>query len=458
MAARRAQGVVINEVIAKTSNPLEDAIELHNTGSTAADVSGWWLSDDYDPVLDPALAQLKKYRIPDGTIIPAAGYAVFYQAQFNGAAAALPFSLTQDGETVFLSSADGAGTLTGFIGAQPFQASVTNVAQGRVPLSNGWDFAALTAQTFGVANPVDRPAFRLGTGLVNAPPIVGPVLISEISYHPGAGGVEFIEIGNAGPAAVSLDGWRLEGAAFTFPAGTTLAAGAVLVVADTLDAAAFRSVHSIAAAVQIFPHVFDLGDAGESLELLRPNESPLRPMIRVERVRFNDQAPWPTAAAGTGATLERLSCTAYANDPASWLAGSSPGTWGCTVSNPDSDNDGLPDSWEITYGLNPADSSDAQSDLDGDGASSAFEFASGTNPNNNQSVLTLRAGVHSEAGQTLRFPSVVGRNYRLEFSGDLLEWLPKGSVVSGNGSEIELLDATAPAGSRRFYRLLPLIP
>lgn len=46
----------------------------------------------------------------------------------------------------------------------------------------------------------------------------------------------------------------------------------------------------------------------------------------------------------------------------------------------DSDQDGLPDDWEVKYGLNPVDLSDAQGDLDQDGFTNLEEFNAETNP------------------------------------------------------------------------------
>ena len=46
----------------------------------------------------------------------------------------------------------------------------------------------------------------------------------------------------------------------------------------------------------------------------------------------------------------------------------------------DADGDGLPNDWEIKYGLNPNDPSDADKDSDGDGFTNAEEFAANTNP------------------------------------------------------------------------------
>ncbi len=50
------------------------------------------------------------------------------------------------------------------------------------------------------------------------------------------------------------------------------------------------------------------------------------------------------------------------------------------VSLVDSDGDGLPDQWEITYGLNKADFNDAGLDKDGDTLSNLSEYLKGTNP------------------------------------------------------------------------------
>ncbi len=54
---------------------------------------------------------------------------------------------------------------------------------------------------------------------------------------------------------------------------------------------------------------------------------------------------------------------------------------GTDMNNPDTDNDGLPDGWEVTYGLNPNSAGDANADPDGDGLTNSQEYASGTNPN-----------------------------------------------------------------------------
>ncbi len=49
-------------------------------------------------------------------------------------------------------------------------------------------------------------------------------------------------------------------------------------------------------------------------------------------------------------------------------------------SSPDSDNDGIPDGWEIKYGLNPDDPNDVNQDYNNDGLTNLEEYESGLDP------------------------------------------------------------------------------
>jgi hypothetical protein len=60
------------------------------------------------------------------------------------------------------------------------------------------------------------------------------------------------------------------------------------------------------------------------------------------------------------------------------------GGWPDLKSKPaplDTDNDGMPDSWESRHGLNPHDAADGSTDKDGDGYTNVEEYLNSTNPN-----------------------------------------------------------------------------
>ncbi len=327
-----AIGVVFNEILSHTDPPLEDAIELHNPTAEPIDISGWYLSDgarDAFGNLDPA--RLKGYRIPAGTVLPAGGFKVFYEAQFNGASAISPFALSEFGERVYLSAADSAGNLLGHIVALEFPPLENGVAFGRVSISTGYDHSPLAARTFGADNPVSLPEFRTGTGAVNAPPRVGPVVINEIMYNPPSHLTEFVEVHNVTMSSVNLQGWRLNGAGgFTFPTGASLVAGGFALIIDTnrISVADFRVARNVPPECAIYGHLFTLDNNGERLTLQKPNTLPSEPLFPIDSVRYNDKAPWPTEADNGGPSLERYDPAAYGNDPLNWRTtreGGSPG-------------------------------------------------------------------------------------------------------------------------------------
>ena len=323
--------VVINEVLTHTDPPLEDAIELANLTAAPLNIGGWYLSDRQ--------GELKKFRIPDGTVIPAGGFRVFYQYQFNPNPGVFPsFALdSAQGDGVYLSAADAGGNLTGYRTGVEFGAAENGVSLGRYTNSTGVEFVALSRRTFGVDNPATLAQFRTGTGLPNAYPKVGPVVINELMYQPvtvvGTSLVEnpeeeFIELYNLSSSSVALfdpnyptNTWQLGGGvAFAFPTGTVLAAQSyVLVVgfdpvADPGALAAFRARFGVDAATAVLgPFQGRLSNEGEGIELYKPDppsaapDAGFVPWILVDRVNYGITAPWPAAAAGGG----RLAATPH---------------------------------------------------------------------------------------------------------------------------------------------------
>ena len=299
--------VFVNEVLTASILPQLDTIEIFNPGNAPVNVGGWFLSDDP--------GKPKKFRITDGTVIAAGGFLTFTEAQFNAVPLATnSFSLRAEGDQVYLFSADAAGNLTGFSHGFSFGASDPGATFGRYVLSTGEeDFPAQSQATLGTAN---------------AGPKVGPVVINEIQYHPDFGGDEFIELRNTTAEPIALfdsltptNTWRLNGLGFDFPQNVTLAANGFLIVSRTAPAA-FRAKYNVPAEIPIYgPYPGDLQDSGERVELQKPgpiDTNSAIAYITVDGVRYNDKAPWPPAADGSGPSLQRRNSFAYGNDPINW--------------------------------------------------------------------------------------------------------------------------------------------
>lgn len=334
--------IVISEVLTHTDPPLEDAIELRNTGTNIVDLSGWWLSD--------ASRDLKKFRIPPAATLAPGQFVVFYENQFNagGTGTGTNFTLNSArGESVFLSETDGSGNMTGYRATAEFGAAANGVSFGRFETSTGVDFTALSERTFGADAPATLNEFRTGTGLPNAYAKVGPVVISEIMYRPvsGSNGLElaaeeFVELQNITTNAVPMfdlanpaNGWRLAGGVtFHFNSSQVIApTGRVTLVSfDPMNApmlAAFHAKYGSNGAA-LGPFSGRLNNAGEALELYKPDapqpaggpDAGFVPMVLVDRVAYGAVAPWPTAADGGGASLQRITASAYGNEVLNWAA------------------------------------------------------------------------------------------------------------------------------------------
>lgn len=465
--------VVINEVLTHSDLPLEDAIELRNTGGTSVNISGWFLSD--------ARTVLKKYRIPNNITIPANGFKVFYEYQFNP----IPndpgsFSLSSaKGDEVYLSAADAQSVLTGYRAQVDFGPAANGVSFGRYVTSalngNRVDFVAMAARTFGADSPPTVDDFRTGTGKANSGPRVGPVVISEIMYHPPdlTGGLdnltdEFIELQNITATAVPLydpaastNRWKLRDAvSFEFPPGTSIPANGIIVVvgfspADTALLNAFKAKYAVqAGAVILGPYDGKLDNSSDSVELARPDppqtigpDAGLVPYILVDKVKYFDTYPWPLGPDGGGQSLTRVTAGAYGNDPANWSAATpSPGPQGPSQ---DTDGDGMPNAWETQYGLNPL-VNDAGLDLDGDGMRNLDEYLAGTAPNDPGSVLRL--AVISGPPALLRFNAAANVSYTVEFKTVLAPgpWATLQSVPAGAARTVQITDG---APGPRYYRV-----
>jgi hypothetical protein len=317
-------GVLITELLSNEDLPAGDAVEIYNPTAGPANLTGWFLTDDFN--------RPKRYTIPFGTIIPAGGYLVIYATnafELNGTNS---FAFSSAGEAVYLFSGNGV-ELTGYAHGFTFGAAPKDVTFGRYITSVGEEhFVAQSANTLGSAN---------------SGPLVGPVVISEIQYHPpdiGVNGIgyndsenEFIELQNISGSPVALydtvyptNRWHLRNAVdFDFNTNLVIDPGGYVLVVGFDPAAnpgtlnSFRQKTGVASSVPVVgPWVGTLNNGGGTIELRKPNvpDTNGTSYILVEKIKYSNVAPWPAGADGFGLTLQRVVPAAYGNDPTNWAA------------------------------------------------------------------------------------------------------------------------------------------
>lgn len=427
--------VVINEVITHTDFPLEDAVELHNVTSDVVDISYWWMSNDKT---DP-----KKYQFPANTRIPAQGYLVIYEFQFDpddtGNGRSFRFNSSK-GDECHIFTADPTGALTGGQMSVKLLPAENAVSFGRFQTSQGFEFVPMSQRTFGMDTPNSFEAFRTGKGLPNAYPKIGPMVISEIMYHPSGANAatdntldEYVEFRNLTGSTLPLyntltdfsnisNSWRLNGTIeFEFPRRSTCPPnGAILLVgfdpSQTDLLAAFRNRFGVPEETPVFgPFRGKLSNSGGSINLFKPDEiqrfphpdAGLIPMLLVEQIQYGDQSPWPVEADGQGAALHRIGLAEFGNDPVNWRAGTpTPGL-------------GMPPTPPVRF--------------------TAFW----------REVQSI----------TMQFQAQKGVSYRWEFSESLTGanpvWLPIQTIPAGIADRTETLMDNIPAhAGKRYYRLV----
>ena len=351
-------GVVINEVLTHTDLPLIDRLELHNTTSAPIDVSNWYVSDSRD--------DLFSYRIPAGSVIAAGGYLVLNEDELG-----FGFKGQTADDAWLVSAADDERPLQ-FVDRVRFGAAQNGVSLGRWP-NGGGDLFPMTARSFGAPN---------------SGPVTPDVAFDEIHYHPAPPSadagilqeqLEFVELRNGSGQALDLGHWRIErGIRFTFAPGTVLPANESIVVvpfdpsAQPQLAERFRAVHRAPADVRLVgPYRGVLDNGGETLELQRPEDPALIGVgyVLVDRVRYQDQAPWPLEADGAGQSLQRLAHLAYGNFVTSWESGlPTPGATPQAPVSGDLTNDGKIDEHDIDELCRRMQSADPGGDLNGSGS------------------------------------------------------------------------------------------
>ncbi|HXJ76774.1 MAG TPA: lamin tail domain-containing protein, partial [Candidatus Dormibacteraeota bacterium] len=180
----------------------------------------------------------------------------------------------------------------------------------------GWVYAIGRAVGAGQAQALPEPAGPASRR--------SALVISEIHYHPrpaaDSNNLEFIELSNSQLWQEDLSGFRLSGAVqFTFPEGTVLAAGSLLVVAA--DPGALRRIYGITNVLG--PVTGKLGNSSEQVRLVNRSGALLL------EAPYSSKPPWPVAPDGGGPSLVLARPSLGLANPAAWAAseriGGSPG-------------------------------------------------------------------------------------------------------------------------------------
>ncbi len=136
------------------------------------------------------------------------------------------------------------------------------------------------------------------------------IVINEIHYNPANNTrTEFVELHNPTALPIDVSGWQFtNGIAYTFPAGTVIAAGGFAVVASHL--ADFQTEYGF---VPLGPFGGGISSDGEKLDLRNATGT------LVDTVDYKPEFPWPIAAGGgDGPSMELVHPSLDNNLGGSW--------------------------------------------------------------------------------------------------------------------------------------------
>lgn len=190
------------------------------------------------------------------------------------------------------------------------------------------------------------------------------------------------------------------------------------------------------------------------------NVDPL--LMSIATTNFNLRAGSPCIDSGTNLSLWVSNDLKFLPRP---LDGNGDGATGFDIgahefllATADSNNDGIPDGWTWSYGLNPADPNVANSNPDQDPHTTFQEWVADTNPTNGASYLRLDS-ITAGVSNTVRFPSSSNRNYTLFHTAQLpATWspVPGQSDIRGKGGPDALTHTNTAATG--FYKVGVAVP
>ena len=193
-------------------------------------------------------------------------------------------------------------------------ARVADTWQARIPVGPGMSTVTLEAFDF-QGESIGSANVSVESTIENRP-LQDFLRISELHYNPSsADGVEFIELTNVSDnVPINLTGVVVaDGPSepLTIPVGTTIQPGQYVLLVS--DIAAFVAQYPAVSSEQVigeFPG--RLSDGGERLAIFDADGTVLIDFV------YDDDAPWPLEADGSGASLQRRNFTA--TDADAWFA------------------------------------------------------------------------------------------------------------------------------------------